>query len=175
MQIRIIPVNEAQVKAFLAWRYEPPYDVYNADAEADDASLDYFLDPATACHAIVDEMENLVGFCTFGKDGQVPGGDYSADALDIGMGMRPDLTGQGHGALFRDAVIAFALRSFAPSMLRVTIADFNQRAKRVWENAGFGQVQQFRSAFSGLDFVVFVKSVDNPMPLPARQQIHHIK
>lgn len=157
MQVRIVPVNEAQVKAFLTWRYAPPYDVYNLDADADDASLDYFLDPALACHALIDETDELIGFCTFGKDGQVPGGDYSADALDIGMGMRPDLTGQGHGALFRDAVIAFALHTFAPSMLRVTIADFNQRAKRLWEKAGFEQVQRFRSEFSGLEFVVLVK------------------
>ena len=157
MQLRIIPVNEAQVKAFLAWRYAPPYEVYNDDAAADASSMDYLLDPNVACHAIVDEMGDLVGFCTFGKDGQVPGGDYSADALDIGMGMRPDLTGQGYGALFRDTVIAFALRTFAPSMLRVTIADFNQRAKRVWEQAGFEAIQRFQSEFSKLDFVVFVK------------------
>ena len=157
MQVRIIPVNESQVQAFSTWRYAPPYDVYNHDAEAADASPDYFLDPAVACHAIVDETGNLVGFCTFGKDGQVPGGDYSPDAIDIGMGMRPDLTGQGQGALFRDAVIDFALRTFSPTMLRVTIADFNQRARRVWEQAGFEQVQRFRSEFNGLDFVVLVK------------------
>lgn len=172
MQLRIIPVNESQVQAFSTWRYAPPYDVYNLDAEADDASLDYFLDPAVACHAIVDEMDNLVGFCTFGKDGQVPGGDYSADALDIGMGMRPDLTGQGHGATFRDAVIDFALCTFSPTRLRVTIADFNGRAKRVWEQAGFEAVQRFLSDFGKLDFVVLVKLTDKPLPLPA-QQVHY--
>ncbi|MFN8441173.1 MAG: GNAT family protein [Caldilineaceae bacterium] len=157
MQIQIIPVNEAQVRAFLAWRYPPPYDVYNLDADDADASPDYFLEPAVACHALVDETDELIGFCTFGKDGQVPGGDYGANALDIGMGMRPDLTGQGHGALFRDAVIAFALHTFAPSMLRVTIADFNQRAKRVWEQAGFEPIQRFCSDFSKLEFVLLVK------------------
>lgn len=158
--MQIVPINAAQVQAFLRWRYEPPYEVYNFDADADDSSPDYFLDPAIACHALLDETGEMVGFCTFGKDGQVPGGDYSADALDIGMGMRPDLTGQGHGAAFRDAVIDFALHTFAPTMLRVTIANFNERAKRVWEGAGFEAVQRFRSGFSGVEFVTYIKRME---------------
>lgn len=28
-----------------------------------------------------------MGYCCFGTDARVPGGDYSADALDIGLGM----------------------------------------------------------------------------------------
>lgn len=157
MQLQIVPIHETQVQQLVCWRYAPPYEVYNLDPNSDEATLVYFLDPANAYHAILDESGEMVGFCSFGADGQVPGGDYSSAALDIGMGMRPDLTGHGHGATFRDAVIAFALDNYTPPTLRVTIADFNQRAKRVWEKAGFEAVQRFRSEFSGLEFVVFVK------------------
>lgn len=163
MQLQIVPIHETQVQQLVCWRYAPPYEVYNLDPNSDEATLAYFLDPANAYHAILDESGEMVGFCSFGTDGQVPGGDYRADALDIGMGMRPDLTGHGHGATFRDAVIAFALDNYAPPTLRVTIADFNQRAKRVWEKAGFEPVQRFRSEFSGLEFVVFMKRVTMDM------------
>ncbi len=39
----------------------------------------------------------MVGFCSFGVDGRVPGGDYPDGPLDVGMGMRPDLTAAAWG------------------------------------------------------------------------------
>lgn len=48
--------------------------------------------------------DELVGFFSFGAEAQVPGGDYdNAKALDIGLGMRPDLTGKSLGLGFVEA------------------------------------------------------------------------
>jgi RimJ/RimL family protein N-acetyltransferase len=112
------------------------------------------INPQNGYFCIFAENEALVAFCCFGHDAQVPGGDYSAPALDIGLGVRPDLTGQGRGLSFVEAVLGFAHHSFAPPTFRVTIADFNKRAQRVWEKAGFRPVQTFQRQYDDLEFVV---------------------
>ncbi len=77
-----------------------------------------------------------------------------AIALDIGLGVRPDLTGQGRGATFANEVIEFGKRTYAPARLRVTIAAFNHRAQRVWDKMGFKRVQTFTRPGAQFDFVI---------------------
>ena len=156
MQLSIQPINRAFALEICGWRYESPYDIYNWGSPPDKETLRYILDPTFAFHAIVDAEGELAGFCSFGVDGQVPGGDYSVDALDIGMGVRPDLTGRGLGTTFATSVVDFASRQYAPQQLRVTIATFNKRAQRVWEKLGFKKVSEFHSEKSNVPFVILV-------------------
>ena len=79
-------------------------------------------------------------------------------ALDIGLGIRPNLTGHGKGSGFVEAVLDFANKTYSPDRLRVTIADFNRRAQRVWEKAGFHVVQKFQGGWTNMDFVIMIKS-----------------
>ena len=97
----------------------------------------------------------MVAFCCFGEDAQVPGGDYSAEALDLGLGVRPDLTGQGQGQVYIQAVLDYARRHYAPRSCRVTIAGFNTRAQRAWTKAGFRPMQRFESTHSHQPFVIY--------------------
>ena len=73
------------------------------------------------------------------------------------MGVRPDLTGQGRGSQYVNAVIDFAHRTYSPDRLRVTIAAFNRRAIQVWKKAGFQVVQKFLGGWTNSDFVVMMK------------------
>lgn len=155
MQLSIQPIHRNFALQMCHWRYEPPYDIYNLAEPPGEETLQYLLDPTVAFHAIVDEAGQLVGFCSFGEDGQVPGGDYSTDALDIGMGVHPNYTGQGLGATFAAVVVEFARRTYAPQKVRVTIAHFNERAQRVWQKLGFERVAQFESLNNGAPFVIF--------------------
>ena len=150
------PIDETSAREVMSWRYDRPYDVYNLDPHSEEI-LQGFLDSDTACHTLTDVGGDLVGFCTFGADAQVPGGDYSTEALDIGLGIRPDLAGQGKGGLYVRAVLDFAMATFAPTTLRVTVAAFNRRARRVWEKAGFREVQQFERMADGAPFAVLTR------------------
>jgi len=150
-------MDETSALAIHAWRYEPPYDAYNADPGGADAFVEAFLDPRYAYHTVTDARGDLVGYCCFGLDARVPGGDYSADALDVGLGMRPDLTGQGCGSCFLTAVLGFARQAFAPLAFRLTLAVFNQRALKVYERAGFRVVQTFRRSTDGAAFSVLAR------------------
>ncbi len=154
-EVTFKPIDETAARAILTWRYEPPYDIYNLEDSPE--SLAYALDPQNNYYAIRTVKNELVGFCSFGLDAQVPGGDYTAPALDIGLGIQPDWTGQGLGAKFVAAVLNFTQTEFAPPQLRVTIAAFNYRAQRVWEKNGFNQIDTFNHFVSGREFVIFTK------------------
>ena len=95
--------------------------------------------------ALVDGAGVLVGYRCFGPEGQVPGGDYSGDALDTGGGLRPDLTGRGLGR----AAIALGLeqgwRVHDPPALRVTVWSRNTRALRVVRALGFTAESTFNA------------------------------
>lgn len=158
MQIYFRKLAPDDVEILTSWRYEAPYDIYNLAFPPDQDDVEYWLDPVNRGHAMLDESGEMVAFCSFGPDGQVPGGDYAAEALDIGMGMLPDLTGQGLGKLFAQSVIDYAMRQYSPRALRVTIATFNQRAVRVWQMCGFRHVQTFCSTHNRMEFTIFSKN-----------------
>ena len=141
MAIEIRPVTEPDIREFITWRYDPPYDGYNITGDPEEL-ITYFMLATVDCHALVGG-EELIGFCTFGSDAQVPGGDYFQNHLDVGLGIRPDLTGLGNGASYVEAVVDHALTK--QSTLRVTIARKNRRAIRVWKANGFRLTQQFES------------------------------
>lgn len=141
MPLEIRTARSDDVRTFASWRYESPYDVYDMTDDLED-TVDYFLDAGLRCHVLVDGTE-LAGFCTFGRDGQVPGGTYRTNAVDIGLGIRPDLTGRGRGREYVGVVVAKAGQLFPGLPLRVTIAAWNTRALRTWLNAGFAHASRF--------------------------------
>jgi RimJ/RimL family protein N-acetyltransferase len=161
MQFGFRVMSEEDARAILQWRYEAPYSIYNPDPANLEDDLKGFLDPRYAYHSMVTEQGELVGYCCFGLDAQVPGGDYSKDALDVGAGLRPDLTGQGLGPGFLNAILDFAGQEFAPATFRATVAAFNRRALRAWEKLGFQPAQAFASRVhpDGLRFVVLMRGV----------------
>jgi RimJ/RimL family protein N-acetyltransferase len=144
-------------RAIAGWRYDPPYDVYNGDADDVEAEIQGFLNPQYHYHTVWAESGELVGYCCFGEDGQVPGGDYRGDALDVGAGLRPDHTGRGLGSRFLAAILAFSRQLYAPAAFRATVAAFNQRALRACAKVGFRPVQEFTSTHTGKSFVILVR------------------
>ena len=162
-QLLLRPITADDVGQILTWRYEPPYDIYNMGSGMVDAielaeAIDYFLRPQYHFQSMLRQpVGELAAFCSFGQDGQVAGGDYSALAIDSGMGVHPQYTGRGLGYRFAGAAIEFALANFKPPRLRVTIAEFNRRAQKVWERHGFVPVQRFRALYSKRPFVIYVR------------------
>jgi [ribosomal protein S18]-alanine N-acetyltransferase len=159
MSFTFHPLDENSARTILDWQYEAPYDIYDLASPEPASTLQYLLDPQNAFYGIYGQQGQLEAYCSFGPDGQVPGGDYSTPALDIGLGLHPGLTGQGRGAEYVKAVIDFASSTYAPEQLRVTIAAFNSRALRVWEKAGFQMIQSFQGGRENMDFVIMMKAV----------------
>jgi ribosomal-protein-alanine N-acetyltransferase len=143
MRLTFAPITEEGVRAVAGWTYEPPYDIYNLGAAPIDHLLASFLDPDNAYHEITDEDGRLIAFCCFGPDARVSGGDYAAAALDVGIGLRPDLTGQGLGPGVIGATLDYADAIMRPTLFRTTIAAFNRRSIRAFEKVGFREVSRF--------------------------------
>jgi len=144
-------MTESVARDILGWRYDAPYAFYNADpATIDDDLLELLGGSYWSAH---DASGRLVGFFTAGPSAQVPGGHlhgvYTQDALDVGLGMRPDLTGRGAGLQFVLAGLEFLREERTPVAFRLAVAVENVRAIRVYERAGFVRVTAFSSPVSG--------------------------
>jgi len=57
--------------------------------------------------------------------------------------MRPDLTGKGLGLAFVEAGLAFAREQFHPDYFHLFVYTSNERAIKVYEQAGFQRVRVF--------------------------------
>jgi RimJ/RimL family protein N-acetyltransferase len=157
MTISFRPITIKDARDIAAWRYPAPYDFYNLPEDDDPAEL---LEPAAGAVIAVDEHGETIGFAAFGFAGQVPGGEaaglYREPLLDIGLGMRPGLTGRGFGATFCQAILDYAEVCYRPAGFRLSVARFNQRAIRVYERLGFVRGEQFSSEVRGetVEFVL---------------------
>jgi RimJ/RimL family protein N-acetyltransferase len=156
--MHIAPMTSEHAHQVVTWRYPPPYDS-NDMTGADPAFL---ADPVSGFHALM-EGEELIGFRSFGADGQVPGGPYDDSALDTGGGLRPDLTGRGLGRRAIATGLVFGIETYSPAAFRLTIAAYNVRAHRVVESLGFVRTAEFEATaagrVNGWGFVLFTAPV----------------
>lgn len=153
----IKPLAASQIRELIDWQYAGPYALYNIPLADEEEQVRFFQDPQNGYFGISTEDGALLGFCNFGADARVPGGNYEQEALDIGMGMRPDLTGQGKGAQYAGAVFEFAGTHYPERLYRVTIAEFNERAQQLCRGFGFVQTARFKREKDGRAFVIMVR------------------
>ena len=144
MRFSLTPITRADARAISRWRYDGPFAIYDGDP----TSVDALLRPRYFYHSVYDERGDLEGYFCYGEDAQVRTGRslgvYEREsALDIGLGMRPDLTGRGLGEDFVRAGLRFARETYSPPAFRLTVASFNRRAIRVYQRAGFETVETF--------------------------------
>jgi ribosomal-protein-alanine N-acetyltransferase len=139
-------MSEKDARAVQTWQYEEPYTIYSYTPSEE--GLAELLEPRSPHYAVRDEQGELIGFFCYGTSAQV--WENAAPALygedrtiDIGLGLRPDLTGKGLGLTFVEAGLAFAREQFAPRHFRLFVLSFNKRAIRVYERAGFTRVREF--------------------------------
>jgi RimJ/RimL family protein N-acetyltransferase len=122
------------------WCYEPPYDFYDDDDGKPVKNPERF-------YAVRDETGALVASFYF---------EQRDDAVFYGLGLRPDLTGRGHGAEFVDAGIAFARSTLGAGRIVLDVAAFNERALKVYERAGFRATGRHDERFERWGEVEFV-------------------
>jgi ribosomal-protein-alanine N-acetyltransferase len=102
--------------------------------------------------AAVDEHGDVVGFYYF---------EEKPPDLDYGLGLRPDLTGQGRGAEFFLAGLEFAHARYRPRRVFLHVAAFNERARTVYERAGFRVVSSHVRSFDRFGDVPFLTMADS--------------
>ena len=158
MLYTINPLTQKNAKIIVGWQYDPPYDLYDMEPK----HLVGLLNPDYRYHQVLDRSGELAGYCCFGEDARVPGGIYDEGepkVLDIGVGLKPQLTGQGLGKEFVSAILFYAGNTFQPPIYRVTVADFNQRSLKTFLSLGFEITEQFTRELVNVNFTQLEKKV----------------
>ncbi len=114
---KIDPVNQFSVKKLTEW--------IQKDQEKDPPGFYYF-----AIHTLEDDT--LVGTCGLGGDG-FPHGDAS---VGIGIGER-DLWGKGYGTDAMKVILRFGFQELNLRRVSLDTSEYNPRAIRSYEKAGF--------------------------------------
>jgi ribosomal-protein-alanine N-acetyltransferase len=138
------PMSDGEAREISGWSYEHPYDFYDATSDEDD--LAELLDPERrkdAYFSAFDEEGALVGFFQFEAEGST---------VDVGLGLRPDLTGAGVGLDFLLAGLEFARKRFSPTRFTLAVTTFNERAILVYERAGFSRRNVYMHHTNGGEF-----------------------
>ena len=136
---RIEPATAESLAEVARWRYEPPYDLYNDDGKPVRNPERFF--------AVRDETGALVGSLYF---------EERASGVFYGLGLRPDLTGHGLGLEFVRLGLAFAHERFPGRPVVLDVAEFNVRARTVYERAGFRVTGSHVERFGSWGDVTFV-------------------
>ena len=142
-QFAVLTQQQAEIIAY-TWHYEGDYAFYNMEADEDD--LAEFLNVekrGQSVFAITSDGE-LIGFVGVERT--------STEMVDIGLGMRPDLTGNGSGRAFVTWILDFIEAMYSPRRITLSVAAFNVRAIRVYETCGFQQVASFQQDTNGSTF-----------------------
>ncbi|WP_338324993.1 GNAT family protein [Planococcus citreus] len=124
-----------------SWRYQGEYSFYDMNADPED--LEEFLDPEKreGVYFVVLSQNEIIGFYSFQRPDQ--------ETVDIGLGMKPELTGKGNGAAFLAAGLQFAETRYRPKNITLSVAAFNQRAITLYEKLGFRKVASFVQPTTG--------------------------
>ncbi|MDF2964250.1 MAG: acetyltransferase, partial [Paenibacillus sp.] len=129
---QIVPLTEAHCRDICTWSYPAPYDIYNwRPWEIMLSEQEEFADEdlrEEQYRAVVDEDGHLSGFAQFFP---------ITGVTRLGLGMRPDLCGRGHGVEFVRAIAAEAKRKAPANEIDLEVLSWNIRAFRVYEKAGF--------------------------------------
>lgn len=141
MKFEISKMKQSDAVEISKWHYEGMYSFY--DFSQDEEDLRELLDPDnwnSLYYSVHDEFGALVGFFSFYEKGE---------DIEVGLGLRPDLTGKGYGVTFLESGMAFAISKFKPKSISVSVAKFNERAIKVYKNAGFEVISSFKNFTNG--------------------------
>lgn len=97
--------SEVEARAVAGWSYEPPFDLYDQDSDHPEVFL--ARGPAgEGYYPAIDRYGELVAFAVFGAEARVLGQQQMAGTLDVGLGVRPDMTSRGVGTELLGSVVA---------------------------------------------------------------------
>jgi [ribosomal protein S18]-alanine N-acetyltransferase len=131
---------QSDANAVAAWHYSGIYSFYDWERDAED--LAELLNPEEwgQRYFAVDQEGELVGFFVFKVLDRI---------ADVGLGLRPDLTGRGLGDAFLTAGLRFATEVLGASSYTLAVATFNCRATTVYDRAGFAETERYQHRTNG--------------------------
>ncbi|WP_218672698.1 GNAT family N-acetyltransferase [Oceanobacillus timonensis] len=149
IQLKIMDQKEAMEIAD-CWKYNEPYDFY--DMTADQEDYEEIIDPhqrTDTFYSVIDNNQLVGYFCLFPKDSAM-------NEIELGLGMKPGITGKGFGEQFVKEILSYIEKHFSFQVIWLSVADFNQRAIKVYERAGFKYVTEKIQKTNGGEYLFIV-------------------
>ena len=134
------PLTDDEARELAGWAYPPPFDLY------DSGDPDLFLArdrDGGGYYPAVDDDGRLVAFAVVGPEARVRGQQPADGVVDVGMGVRPDVTSTGLGTALVASVVDLARELGATTGVRAAVAVFNERSLALCRSAGFQPVRDF--------------------------------
>jgi len=149
-------MDEGYARRVLMWHYEEPYDLYNSEI-----STNALTELLNGSYFVVgDAQDQVIGYFCIGESAQVPAGSYfgayPSGFVDVGIGMKPELTGKGFGTTFFSFILDYIKEYFGPVSFRLTVDLYNTRAIHLYEKLGFNRELTFH--FEDSVFITMVKA-----------------
>ena len=133
-------MTRSDATAVAAWHYSGIYSFYDWEQDAEDLAELLNPDEWGRRYFAVDQAGELVGFFVFKMLDRI---------ADVGLGLRPDLTGRRLGGAFLDRGLRFAAEVLGAESYTLAVAAFNRRATTVYERAGFAETERYQHRTNG--------------------------
>ena len=128
----VVPMEISHAEDICQWDYSPPYNIYGwMPWEQMQALGIEFGDPQLRKQQYVSVVNAQGTLCGFAQLFPMEG------VVRLGIGMRPDLCGQGMGKSFVEAIVQSALTRYPEREIDLEVLTWNQRAIRTYRNCGF--------------------------------------
>ncbi|MFI3112750.1 GNAT family N-acetyltransferase [Streptococcus suis] len=112
------------------WRYQPPLDAYTISANPE--TYAEMISPEARGDRFFAVIRNaaLMGYFCIDQDGET---------VDIRLGMKPSLTGQGNGRAFYQTIEDYIVEHVQPASIKLTVASSHQVAQKLFHALGFAE------------------------------------
>ncbi|HEL1653083.1 TPA: GNAT family N-acetyltransferase [Streptococcus suis] len=115
------------------WRYQPPLDAYTISSNSE--TYAEMISPEARGDRFFAVIRNaaLMGYFCIDQDGET---------VDIRLGMKPSLTGQGNGRAFYQAIEDYLVEHVQPASIKLTVASSHQVAQKLFHALGFTEIEK---------------------------------
>ncbi|HEX3017233.1 MAG TPA: GNAT family N-acetyltransferase [Caproicibacter sp.] len=130
--MRLCEMTEQNAREICGWKYADEYAVYNypdwetlqdrkwAIADSERRRNEFY--------SVFSQQNNLVAYFRLVRQ---------SDGLLLGLGMKPEYCGKGFGGAFMALIVRYAQQNFPGNNLQLDVREFNRRAIKCYEKAGF--------------------------------------
>lgn len=124
-------LTDEEAREAAAWRYGGEYAVYNFPDWAECVSRGW---------SITDAAKRENAYFSVRYAGELLGFFHIMDRpghVELGVGMKPELCGQGHGRALMERALGTIRQTRGHTPVQLAVRTFNVRAVRCYEHAGF--------------------------------------
>jgi RimJ/RimL family protein N-acetyltransferase len=148
-------MTAADAELVARWRYDGDWAVYDVPSAATILDL-------LPVYFVVEDGTDVIGFLCIGAAARVAGMTEEKDTVDLGVGMRPDLTGRGDGTEFGTVVLRFVEERFPGTAVRAAVQSWNTRSLSLTRSLGFAPLAEHMTSQVRYQIVVRTKRVGPP-------------